>query len=191
MEFKPGEDVTLMLKTYDRPDANADMLPRLAYFVERHMGMRLQDTPPILLLAPDFLPAADLPRLYASAEAFVLPTRGEGWGRPCMEALACECPVIATRWSGQMEFLHDDICDLIDYTLVPVPWNNDVELSAGHRWAEPNVEHLRHLMRHVFEHREEAKQKAARGRAEMVAKWDWKHVIRERWVPEFERLLSS
>jgi ribosomal protein L35 len=46
-------------------------------------------------------------------------------------------------------------------------------------------------MRHVFEHREEAKQKAARGRVEMVAKWDWKHVIRERWVPEFERLLSS
>jgi glycosyltransferase involved in cell wall biosynthesis len=190
-EFKPEEDVTLMLKTYDRPDANADMLPRLAYFVERQMGMRLQETPTILLLSPDFLPAAELPRLYASADAFVLPTRGEGWGRPYMEALACACPVIATRWSGQMEFLHDNICDLIDYTLVPVPWNNDVELSAGHRWAEPSVEHLRHLMRHVFEHREAAKQKVARGRAEMVAKWDWEHVIRERWVPEFDRLLNS
>jgi hypothetical protein len=72
-----------------------------------------------------------------------------------------------------------------------VPWNNDVELSAGHRWAEPSVEHLRRLMRHVFENREAAKQKGARGRAEMVAKWDWEHVIRERWVPEFERLLNS
>jgi hypothetical protein len=44
-------------------------------------------------------------------------------------------------------------------------------------------------MRKVFEHREEAKQKAIRGRAEMVEKWDWNNVIRERWVPAFERLL--
>jgi hypothetical protein len=74
---------------------------------------------------------------------------------------------------------------------VPVPWNNDVELSAGHRWAEPSIEHLRHLMRHVVRApRGCAKQKAARGRAEMVAKWDWEHVIRERWVPEFDRLLQ-
>jgi glycosyltransferase involved in cell wall biosynthesis len=190
-EFKPSEDVALILKTYDRPDTNADMLPRLACFVERQMGMKLQDTPTILLLAPDFLPTAEIPRLYASADAFVLATRGEGWGRPFMEALACACPVIATRWSGQMDFLHDDICDLVECEIVPVPWNNDVELSAGHRWAEPSIEHLRQLMRHAFEHRENAKRKAARGRAEMVEKWDWDHVIRERWVPEFERLLQS
>jgi glycosyltransferase involved in cell wall biosynthesis len=190
-EFKADEDVALILKTYDRPDANAEMLPRLAYFVERHMGMRLEDAPPVLVIAPGFLPTADIPRLYASADAFVLPSRGEGWGRPYMEALACECPVIATRWSGQMDFLHDENSYLIDCETVPVPWNNDVELSAGHRWAEPSVEHLRQLMRHAFEHREEAKQKAMRGRAEMVETWDWDDVVRKRWVPEFERLLRS
>ncbi len=190
-EFKADEDVALILKTYDRPDVNADMLPRIAWFVEREMGLRLEHTPPILLLAPDFLPAADLPRLYASADAFVLPTRGEGWGRPFMEALACGCPVIATRWSGQLDFLHEGICDLIDCEIVPVPWNNDVELSAGQRWAEPSVEHLRKLMRQVFEHRCEARQKAARGRAEMVERWDWNHIIREHWVPELKRLLRA
>jgi glycosyltransferase involved in cell wall biosynthesis len=190
-EFRADEDVTLILKTYGRPDAYAEMLPRLAYFVERHMGMRLEETPPILVIAPGFLPTADIPRLYASADAFVLPSRGEGWGRPYMEALACECPVIATRWSGQMDFLHDENSYLIDCQTVPVPWNNDVELSAGHRWAEPSVEHLRHLMRHVFEHRGEAQRKAARGRAEMVANWDWEDVVRKQWVPEFARLLQT
>jgi hypothetical protein len=64
-------------------------------------------------------------------------------------------------------------------------------MSAGHRWAEPSVNHLRHLMRQVFENRDETKQKAERGRAEMLDKWDWQQVIRERWVPEFERLLQS
>jgi glycosyltransferase involved in cell wall biosynthesis len=189
-EFKASEDVALILKTYGRPDADADMLPKIAYFVERQLGVPLQDAPTIIICAPGFLAAADLPRLYASADAFVLPTRGEGSGRPFMEALACGCPVIATRWSGHMDFLHDGICDLIDYQLVPVPWNTDVELFQGHRWAEPSIEHLRQLMRGAFKHREQAKRKAMRGRMEMITKWDWDVVLRERWLPEFERLLG-
>ena len=189
-EFQPGEDVALILKTYGRPDAGASLLPRLAYFVERQMGIRLEDAPAILTFAPGFLPTEDVPRLYSSADAFVLPSRGEGYGRPYMEALACECPVIATRWSGQMDFLHDGNCDLIDCHLAPVPWNTDVELFAGHRWAEPDVGHLRQLMRQVFEHRENARNKAVRGRAEMIRNWDWDRIVRDRWVPEFERILG-
>ena len=189
-EFQPGEDVALILKTYGRPDAGASLLPKLAHFVERQMGVRIEDAPAILVLAPGFLPTEEIPRLYSSVDAFVLPSRGEGYGRPYMEALACECPVIATRWSGQMDFLHDGNSYLIGCELAPVPWNTDVELFAGHHWAEPSVGHLRHLMRHVFEHRQEAKNKAVRGRAEMIEKWDWGEVIRKRWVPEFERILG-
>ena len=136
------------------------------------------------------MPTAELPRLYASADAFVLPSRGEGYGRPYMEALASECPVIATRWSGQLDFLDDANSYLIDCDLTPVPWNTDFEAFAGHQWAEPRVEHLRHLMRHVFENREEAKRKAILGRTKMVEKWDWDKVIGEHWVPEFGRLLE-
>jgi len=139
-EFKPDENVTLILKTYARSDPNMDLPPQLAYFVERCVGARLQDTPPIVLLAPDFLASSEVPRLYASADAFVLPSRGEGYGRPYMEALCCECPVISTRWGGQLDVLHDGIAYLVDCELSPVPWNTDVELYAGQRWAEPSVD---------------------------------------------------
>jgi glycosyltransferase involved in cell wall biosynthesis len=37
---------------------------------------------------------------YKSAHAFVLPTRGEGWGRPIVEAMAMELPTIASYFSG-------------------------------------------------------------------------------------------
>lgn len=36
----------------------------------------------------------------------VIPSHGEGWGRPHMEAMACETPVIATNWSGPVAFMN-------------------------------------------------------------------------------------
>lgn len=46
-----------------------------------------------------------LVRLYGSVDAFVLPSRGEGWGRPYMEAMSMGIPAIATNWSGPTEFV--------------------------------------------------------------------------------------
>ncbi len=40
----------------------------------------------------------EFPRFYASGDAAVLPTRGEGWGRPHVEAMSMALPVIATNW---------------------------------------------------------------------------------------------
>jgi glycosyltransferase involved in cell wall biosynthesis len=39
------------------------------------------------------------------ADAFVLPTRGEGWGLPVMEAMAMAMPVIVTNTSGCSQYL--------------------------------------------------------------------------------------
>ena len=50
----------------------------------------------------------------------VLPSHGEGWGRPHMEAMSCGIPVIATKWSGPLAFIDEsngyplDIEGLVD-----------------------------------------------------------------------------
>jgi hypothetical protein len=98
-------------------------------------------------------------------------------------------PVIATRWSGQLDFLHDANSYLIDYKLAATPSDTDVEIFAGHQWAEPDVDHLRSLMRHVFTHRAEAKEKARVGRKEMVERYD-RNIIMARWTGEVRRLLD-
>lgn len=187
-EFKEDEDVALILRTYGRSGPDSDVLPQLLYYIERELRIPLEKTPPIILL-PGLIPNHDVPRLYASADCFVLPSRGEGWGRPFTEALASEMPVIGTRWSGQLDFLTDENSYLVDYTLVRTPPDVDVEIFAGHRWAEPDVEHLRALMRHVVTHGEEAKEKARRGRRDIVQKHDWS-VIMARWIKEFDKLLE-
>lgn len=187
-EFKEDEDVSLVLRCYGRTGPHADLLPELLYFIERKLQVPLEKTPPILLI-PGLVPNRDLPRLYTSADCFVLPSRGEGWGRPFVEALCSEMPVIATGWGGQLDFLHAGNSYLIDCKLAPTPCDTDVEIFAGHEWAEPDVEHLQSLMRHVFTHRAEAKEKARAGRQEMVEKLD-RNIIMARWTAEIARLLS-
>ncbi|MGH9476191.1 MAG: glycosyltransferase [Terriglobales bacterium] len=188
--FRADEDVTLILKSRKLGDATGEKLEQeLVYNLERVMGFRMQHVPPILLLR-GMLPAQDMPRLYATADAFVLPTRGEGWGRPFMEAAASQLPVLATRWSGHLDFLNDRNSYLIDVEkLVDAPPDVDVEIFLGQRWAQPSPEHLAQLMRRVFDHRGEARARAWQARQDMVTQWD-RAVVAPRWVQAFRRLLG-
>ena len=186
-EFKPDEDVALVLKLSQHSDGFTNPEAQLSYFIERELGLRLEDCPPIIVLN-GFLSQDDMASLYCCADAFVLPSHGEGYGRPLMEALASELPVIATRWSGQLSFLRDENSYPIDIEGL-VPASVEEESFAGHLWAQPSVEHLRQLMREVFSHPEEAKKRAHQGRRDMVEHWDWS-VRAPLWVNEFRRLLE-
>ncbi len=186
--FRPDEDVALILKVHRFDDPGCDLEEHLLWVLEEQMGLRLQDIPPILLLC-GLLPAKDMPRLYASADAFVLPSRGEGWGRPYMEAAAAQLPVLATRWSGQTDFLNDQNSYLIDIErVVEVPLTSEREIYLEQRWAEPSAEHLAQLMRQVFDHRDEARARARQARHDMVTLWD-RQVLAPRWGDAFRALL--
>ncbi len=49
----------------------------------------------------------DLPALYAGARAFVLPSHYEGFGLPCLEAMACGTPVVAANRAALPETCGD------------------------------------------------------------------------------------
>jgi glycosyltransferase involved in cell wall biosynthesis len=175
-EFRSDEDVALVLKTTTTNQPWLDVESSLLFFLERELGFALEKVAPIILFN-GMIPRLDFPRLYAAANAFVLPTRGEGWGRPYGEALSCECPVIATGWGGQLDFLDETNSYLIDVEgILPTPANLDLEIFAGHRLAEPSVEHLRQLMRRVATRPEEAAARARKGRRDMVEQWDGKRI---------------
>jgi len=188
-EFRPDEDVALILKVSTANHPHAQPADLVSFFIERTLNMKLERSPHIILMT-GMLTHAKFPRLYAAADAFVLPTRGEGCGRPYMEALACGRPVIATRWGGQLDFLNDENADLIELEgISPTGADIDLEIFAGHRWAEPSVDHLRQLLRRAVTDREASERKAARGLRDMAEKWDWRVVIPV-WVQAFERLLN-
>ena len=67
-------------------------------------GAKLEDLATIEVIE-DEISREEMRMLYSISNAFVLPTRGEGWGLPAMEAMAMELPAIITNYSGPATFV--------------------------------------------------------------------------------------
>lgn len=168
--FKKTEDVALILKV-NLSFTTMKNIQHEMYKYITSLGLSLDNIPDVFLINQSYS-NKEMAGLYAACNAFVLPSRGEGWGRPYMEAMAVGLSTIGTRWSGQTEFMHDENSYLIDVVGFEEFAPNHPELR-GHHWARPSTEHTRHLMRQVYENREQAREKGSRARREIVEKWSW------------------
>ena len=54
---------------------------------------------------------------HSKVKAMVTHTRGEGFGRPLLEFSMTGKPIIATAWSGHLDFLNPQYCSLINGTI--------------------------------------------------------------------------
>ncbi|XP_061996917.1 uncharacterized protein LOC133714717 [Rosa rugosa] len=166
-EYTAADGVTLYLLT-NPYHSDKDFSNKIVEFVQK-AGIEK----PVTGWAPVYvidthIAQSDLPRIYKAADAFVLPSRGEGWGRPIVEAMAMSLPVIATNWSGPTEYLTEEN----SYPLIVDRMSEVMEGPfKGHLWAEPSVTKLRVLMRHVMDNVDEAKAKGRRAREDMITKF--------------------
>ena len=144
--FQPDDDVSLVLKCLTLHGVTeAGIRER----IETQLGRRR--TAPIVL-DTRLLPTADLARLYAAADAFVLSSRSEGWGRPLMEAMAMGLPTIGTRWSGNLAFMDDRNSWLADGEVVDIDQWYPVHPSLwqGGRWFAPDVDSVSDKLVEVY-----------------------------------------
>jgi glycosyltransferase involved in cell wall biosynthesis len=89
----------------------------------------------------------EMAELYNSVDAFVLPTRGEGWGLPAMQAMSMGLPTITTDWGGQMEFLTKENSFRIPVEAVEeIPEDSVYRWKLGKKWARPSLSATRSMM---------------------------------------------
>lgn len=169
-EFAEHEDVGMIVKT--RASTEEEM-QRQQEHIDR-ISLQVSGKPRdsvLLLTTTGSWTEEQLSQLYAGAHCYVLPTRGEGWSLTVMEAMASGLPVITTGWSAHLDFINEANGYLISVQgWVPSYPNNPRSL-----WANPNKDHLRQLMRHVYTHPDEARVKGNSGRQTVSDQFTWAH----------------
>jgi 2-polyprenyl-3-methyl-5-hydroxy-6-metoxy-1,4-benzoquinol methylase len=98
--------------------------------------------------------------LHRRGDCYLSLHRGEGWCYPLFEAACNGTPVVATAYSGPLDYLDQEHHQLVPYRLTPVcqPY---MYYHRRMNWAEPDAAQAAAKLRWVFENQEAAKQKAA------------------------------
>jgi len=88
--------------------------------------------------------------LMASCDCLVSLHRAEGFGRGPGEAMRLGRLVLATGWSGNIDFMDDGNSLLVSHELVPVP-PGAYPHGEGQVWAEPDLDHATALARRALD----------------------------------------
>lgn len=102
-----------------------------------------------IFLIDEYFDAEQNAALIANCDCYVSLHRSEGLGLTLAEAMLLEKPVIATNYSGNLDFMNSDNSFLVpwEYTLV----GDDAAAYPSHaRWAEPNIDAAAEYMRLVY-----------------------------------------
>ena len=180
--FCKGEDVTLTMKTFWRFP-----LERSREYIHNAInkikaGYRDRRTFPKILVWFDVMNEDIMPNFYKSFDCYVMPTRGEGFGLPFLEAMACGVPTIGPKWGGNTDFMNDKNSILIDGTLVPIKHGEFLHLQpqySGQRWFDVNEELLSKSMYWVYNNLEETKKMTDVALEEIKNKWTWVHTAKK------------
>jgi glycosyltransferase involved in cell wall biosynthesis len=155
--FSPGEGPQLLIKTINGP---------LRPLAEEEVLWAAHGRDDIHVLDRS-LSAAELSSLMAACDCYASLHRAEGFGLTMAEAMAIGKPVIATGYSGNVDFMNASNSLLVDYAIGRVGPECEIYPPEG-EWADPSAEHGAELMRRVVESPRESQALAARARADIA-----------------------
>ena len=142
--FSATEDVVLVLKS-----TNFGIDPgKLERFKQATAGLNVR-------IIDDHLDQDGIRSLFASCDCYVSLHRSEGLGLGLAQSMCLGKPVIATAYSGNMDFMNINNSFPVKYTLVELDKDYGPYKKGG-VWAEPDIAHAAEMMRAVYEDRDTA-----------------------------------
>jgi glycosyltransferase involved in cell wall biosynthesis len=132
---------------------------------------------------------------HPKVKAHVSFTKGEGFGRPLLEASISGKPVIASGWSGHMDFLNSEEAILVGGELKQIHPSSvwDKVLIKESSWFYPELQHCANAFASVFMNYEEHRKKAHKLGKENYKKFSYESVkkktfeLLDKYVPEFPK----
>jgi len=165
-EFKNNDDVVLILSA-DNPFAKDGMKTT----EERLKHYKLESDNIKVLHFPS---REEYIQWMQAGHVFLSCARSEGWNLPLIEAIACGTPSICSNWGAQLEFAKD-----VSY-LVDVPNEKAPEqfIFIGDSdeygvWGEPDFDHLKIVMRKVYNEYKDAKPNAVKLADQIRSEFTW------------------
>ena len=175
--FKGDSEVGIILKTNHGKNTKIDKALTKKLITDLVKEVRQGEYPKIHLVHGHLTPE-EISSMYTNpdVDCFVSLTRGEGFGLPLLEAAASGLPIIATEWSGHLDFLNHGKFIPIRYRLQPLPperLDNRI-FTKDAKWAEP------------IENDFKKKVKKFRNNYEIPGRWaeNLMHVIRDKFSHE-------
>lgn len=186
--FQNGEDVALVLKTY-RGDYSEKEKEAVRTTIKRLKSVSVLDKYPPIYLISDMLSEEEIKGLHLRGDCYISLDRGEGFGLSGMTAGAYKNPIIVTGLAGALEYAKPDNSYLINYTLTPC---SGMPFSFWYRsdqlWGQADVKHGSDLMKHVYSHQDEAKEKGMKLQKYIHSNFSYK-VIGNKLIKEIEKVL--
>ena len=162
-EFKDNPDVGLIVKTSKSTGSTLDRVfttSHLTKILENHKDAKCK----VYLLHGD-LTEEQIHGLYTrkDVKGYITTTHGEGYGLPIFEAAYSGLPIVATDWSGHLDFLQGPykhqgktktkkLFLKVDYDLKDVPaaavWKDII--VEGSQWAYPKKESFKKKIRSLY-----------------------------------------
>ena len=158
--FAPGEGPILVLKCINgdtRPEGLAEL-------------MAATDEREDIIVMNKYLDSHQSAALMNLCDCYVSLHRSEGLGLTIAEAMLLGKPVIATGYSGNLDFMTADTSYMVPWTRVKVGQGAEA-YSPDATWAEPDLAVAAQLMREVFENPTKAAEVALAGKTDLETRF--------------------
>jgi len=175
----PVGAVRAFLIAYPEPQQDAALTVKIVQSCADPKGFaalrRSVDGRPDIKLLETELSDAETMQLLRCSDIFLSLHRSEGYGLAILEAMLAGCAVLATGWSGNLDFMKGMDDALIPYTLKDVDDPSGV-YPQGSIWAEPDLSVAAARLRRL------ASDPALRAAQREAARANFDR-LRERWSP--------
>ena len=187
-DFSPRKGIDVLLRAFQDEFSPTEPVRLLMKSTSSSAAYQVND--PRITFISGFMNQESLLKFLQEMDVFVLPSRGEGFGLCGLEAMSTGLPLIATNWSGPSEYLDREDSFPLEYRLVDAQGIESNHVRYFGQWAEPDYEHLRTIMRWLYEHPQEAAVAGQKAAQRVHSKWTWERVAKQ-MCADFDNISSQ